>query len=178
MGIILPAVQSFCCIGRFGRLLQAVGSWRSLPLPCYFVFCYYYTTCGKAVQPASGLSRVCWERFFILRRASRNVQVGHSCFSVQLNCQQIMVYRYVAPPMGQMENGYCHNRQTVVSDCQPVFLRFAPVGAPNPVGPLYQRVPPQPVMLLFRVFRRRTAVLLPTCPDLGGQFVPVSGFCL
>ena len=45
MGIILPAVQSFCCIGRFGRLLQAVGSWRSLPLPCYFVFYCYYTTC-------------------------------------------------------------------------------------------------------------------------------------
>lgn len=54
MGIILPAVQSFCCIGRVDRLLQAVGSANSPPLPYYSVFCSYYTACEKPLQPALG----------------------------------------------------------------------------------------------------------------------------
>ena len=63
MGIISLRCRKFCCIGRIGRLLQAVGSWRSLPLPCYSVFYCHYTTCLQAVQPALGPSRVCWEKY-------------------------------------------------------------------------------------------------------------------
>lgn len=65
MGIISLRCRKFCCIGRLGRLLQAVGSANSPPLPYYFVFCYYYTTCGKAVQPASGPSRVLGKIFCV-----------------------------------------------------------------------------------------------------------------
>lgn len=38
MGIISLRCRKICCIGRIGRLLQAVGSANSPPLPYYFVF--------------------------------------------------------------------------------------------------------------------------------------------
>ena len=37
-GYNIPAVQKILLHRAVRRLLQAVGSWRSLPLPCYFVF--------------------------------------------------------------------------------------------------------------------------------------------
>lgn len=38
MGIISLRCRKICCIGRSDRLLQAVGSANSLPLPYYSVF--------------------------------------------------------------------------------------------------------------------------------------------
>ena len=111
------------------------------------------------------------------RGTGRNVRGGHSCFSVRLHCQQVVIYRHVAAPVGEVINGYRHDRQTVIPDRQPVGLRFAAVAAPDPVGPLYQRVPPQPVVLLFGLLGRSTTVLFPTRFNLGGQFVPIFRLC-
>ena len=54
MDLISLRCRKICCIGRLGRLLQAVGSANSPPLPYYFVFCSYYTACEKPLQPALG----------------------------------------------------------------------------------------------------------------------------
>ena len=89
MGIISLRCRKFCCIGGIGRLLQAVGSWRSLPLPCYSVFYCHYTTCLQAVQPALGPSRAAGKNFN-LRGTGRNVRGGHSCFLCKSGGRQIL----------------------------------------------------------------------------------------
>ena len=56
-GYNIPAVQSLCCFGRFGRLLQAVGSWRSLPLPCYSVFIVIIPLVDRPCNPHRAIAR-------------------------------------------------------------------------------------------------------------------------
>ena len=57
MGIISLRCRKFCCIGRIGRLLQAVGSWRSLPLPCYFVFIVIIPLVDRPCNPHRAIAR-------------------------------------------------------------------------------------------------------------------------
>lgn len=73
-GYNIPAVQKIL-LHRADRSPVAGGGELALPAAAV-LFCFhrYYTTCLQAVQPASGPSRVCWEKFLIWHLTGRNAR--------------------------------------------------------------------------------------------------------
>ena len=75
--------------------------------------------------------------------------------------------------MAQVENGYRHNSQSVVHNGETVLLCFGTVFAAYFVFAANATLIPLPIIFLLRVWRRRTAIHLPTQFDLLGQLCAI-----
>ena len=91
MGIISLRCRVSAAPGGSVACCRRWGAGNTLPLPYYSVFIVIIPLVDRPCNPHRAIAR--GGKNFNLRGTGRNVQPGHSCFSVQSGRQQMMVYR-------------------------------------------------------------------------------------